>query len=175
MPELIHIKDPGEHNPLYYAISTGFLEGVNCLLDEFSICTSKTYSNGFFPVHLASKSGHVRVLQKLFQHCPDAGQFVTRKGQNILHVAAKYGKENAIRFILKTPDLELLINEKDNDGNTPLHLATSNWHPKVVSSLSWDRRVNLKLVNDEGFTALDVAEEYMETNTSYRQVCSLNT
>lgn len=126
-------------------------------------------STGSFPVHLASKSGHVDILQKLMQNCPDAGRFINRKGQNILHVAAMYAKENVVRFILQTPYLVYLINEADAEGNTPLHLATINWHPMIVSSLTWDPRVNLNLVNNDGLTALDAAEEGMEAVTSFQQ------
>ncbi|KAM3699617.1 hypothetical protein ACJW31_05G039100 [Castanea mollissima] len=62
--------------------------------------------------------------------------------------------------MLKRDDLEMLINEKDNYGNTPLHLASKERHPKVVSILTWDKRASLKLLNNVGKTALDVAGDY---------------
>ena len=46
--------------------------------------------------------------------------------------------------MLKRDELEMLINEKDNYGNTPLQLASKERHPKVVSILTWDKRVSLK-------------------------------
>ncbi|PWA53342.1 Ankyrin repeat-containing protein [Artemisia annua] len=155
IPAQIHMIDEENQTPLFYAVSTGFLEGLNCLLDEFNIDTSQMDSTGFYA--------------RLMQNLPDAGRFVNRKGQNILHIAAIFGKDNVVRFILQTPDLEALINEMDDDGNTPLHLATINWHPKVVSCLTWDHRVNLNLVNKDGVTALDAAEEYMQQMTSFQQ------
>ena len=38
--------------------------------------------------------------------------------------------------MLKRDELEMLINEKDNYGNTPLHLASKERRPKVVSILT---------------------------------------
>ncbi|KAI3728680.1 hypothetical protein L6452_17321 [Arctium lappa] len=169
IPAQIYVIDEDGQDPLFYAVSTGFLEGLTFLLDEYKMHTSHMNSTGFYPVHVASKCGHVHILQNLMHNYPDAGGFRNRKFQNILHVAAMYGKDNVVRFILQTPDLEFLINERDNDGNTPLHLATINWYPKIVSSLTWDHRVDLTLVNKDGLTALDAAEECMEPMTSFQQ------
>ncbi|KAJ9549251.1 hypothetical protein OSB04_021794 [Centaurea solstitialis] len=169
VPAQVHVIDEDGQTPLFYAASIGFLEGLTYLLDEVKMPSSQMNSTGFYPVHVASKCGHVHILQKLMQNYPDAGGFRNRKSQNILHVAAMYAKDNVVRFILQTPDLEFILNEKDVDGNTPLHLATISWHPKIVSSLTWDHRVNLTLVNKDGLTALDVAEEFMEPMTSFQQ------
>ncbi|KAL6330438.1 hypothetical protein AAG906_040368 [Vitis piasezkii] len=93
-------------------------------------------------------------LHFIVQHPLDISK--DKRGENILHVAAKYGKDNVVNFVLKEERLENFINEKDNVGNTPLHLATMHRHPKVVSSLTWDKRVDVNLVNDRGQNALDV-------------------
>ena len=73
--------------------------------------------------------------------------------------------------MLKTPELEKLINERDEKGNTPLHLVAMHWRPKIVNSLTWDKRVQLELVNDAGLTALDAAEKYIGTTPPFRKVC----
>ena len=112
------------------------------------------------------------IVQKLLQYYPDGGELLTEEGENILHIAAKSGKNNVVNHILRTPELTKLLNEKDDHGNTALHLATMHWHPKVVSSLTWDKRIKLGLVNDDGMTAIDVAED-MEMVASFRKVCVL--
>ncbi|KAK9938637.1 hypothetical protein M0R45_015363 [Rubus argutus] len=61
----------------------------------------------------------------------------------------------------------MLINQKDKAGNTPLHLATIYRHPAVVNILTWDKRTNLKLLNVRGMTALDIAENILETIASF--------
>ncbi|KAL8245151.1 hypothetical protein R6Q59_011409 [Mikania micrantha] len=154
---------------LHLAASLGFLDGVNYLLDRFNMDVLRHDNEGFCPIHLASNNGHLQVTIELLKRYPDAREFLSKGRQNVLHVAAENGKVNIVQHILKTEWAEFLLNEKDKDGNTPLHLATKNWHPKVVSALTWAPRVDLKQVNHEGLTALEVAEKYMEVMAPFKK------
>ncbi|XP_007216526.2 cyclin-dependent kinase 4 inhibitor C [Prunus persica] len=87
--------------------------------------------------------------------------------QNILHVAARCGEDNLVKYFLKKVEFQMLINQKDNRGNTPLHLAKMYHHPKVVELFTFDRRTNLKVLNDRGMTSLDIRERALETSASY--------
>ncbi|CAB77831.1 hypothetical protein [Arabidopsis thaliana] len=126
--------------------------------------------DGSFPIHMAVKYGYVKILKAILKRCPDALELLDRENQNVLHVAAKNGKIEVLKFILrccKDKNKEKLINEEDANGNTPLHLATKNWHPKVVSMLTWDNRVDLKTLNHDGVTALDIAEKNMDSSYTF--------
>ncbi|KAF7140331.1 hypothetical protein RHSIM_Rhsim06G0144600 [Rhododendron simsii] len=169
MPKYIQLRDEDGETPLHCAASEGYYEGVQSLLDKSSECVLERDGNGFLPVHTASGKGHLDILQKLLQRCPDWRELLTNEGENILHVAATNGKSNVIDYILKTPEHEKLLNESDDSGNTPLHLAAIHWNPKVVSSLTWDKRINLELVNGDGMTALDAAEERMGMMVSFHK------
>ncbi|KAG5545350.1 hypothetical protein RHGRI_017725 [Rhododendron griersonianum] len=156
-------------NALHFSASVGFLDGVNFLLSHFCAATYQRDICGLFPIHTASSEGHVDIIQGMLQHCPDSRELLTLQGQNIFHVAAKSGNDKAVSSMLKMPELEKLLNEKDDDGNTPLHLATICGHPRIVSALTWDERVDLELINKDRLTALDIAEEYMETMASFQK------
>ncbi|BBG99526.1 Ankyrin repeat family protein, partial [Prunus dulcis] len=122
---------------------------------------------GNFPIHSASSKGHVKIVKEMLRHCPDSRELKNSSGQNILHVAARFGKDNLVKYFLKNGEFRMLINKKDNLGNTPLHLATMYHHHKVVYLFTWDRRTNLKVVNGRGMTALDISESTLETTASY--------
>ncbi|XWS68645.1 hypothetical protein CRYUN_Cryun04dG0108600 [Craigia yunnanensis] len=155
-----HLRCKEGRNPLHCAVSIGHLEGVNFLLEKFRSTAYQRDRNGFFPIHIASDEGYIDIIQEFLWNCPDSRELLKRQGQNILHIAAKKGRIQVVNYILKVPTLQNLINERDENGNTPLLLATIYLRPKVVSSLTWDRRVNLLLMNKDGLTALDIAQEY---------------
>ncbi|KAA8524427.1 hypothetical protein F0562_010849 [Nyssa sinensis] len=157
--------------PLSYAASIGYFDGVRYILnsEEFSFCTYIRDPNGLSPIHMASKKGHINIIQQFLLRCPDSTELLDRRGQNILHIAAMNGKANVISHMLKVPELENLINGRDKKGNTPLHMATAKVHPQVVSILTWDKRVGLELVTKRGMTALDIAENYKGSVPSFQQ------
>ncbi|KAM3741079.1 hypothetical protein ACB098_08G148800 [Castanea mollissima] len=168
-PHRIKERDSKGMTPLSYAAYIGYLEGVRYFLNKFADYMYESDRNGFFPIHTASSRGHIKIVQEFIQRCPDSVELLNHQDQNILHVAAMSGKAKVVNYMLKMPELEMLINEKDVDGNTSLHLASKGGHPKVVSILTWDKRVDSKLLNDEGKTALDVAGKYSGKVPSFRE------
>uniref|UniRef100_A0A7C9ENL1 PGG domain-containing protein n=1 Tax=Opuntia streptacantha TaxID=393608 RepID=A0A7C9ENL1_OPUST len=159
--EVTKSYDGKGRRPLSYAAYTGFLEGVKYLLSDELRLKNIAFGpdeDGAFPIHSACSGGNVQVVKKLLNHSHNMMCLLNGKQQSILHVAADSGRAEVVNYILGRPDSECLINMKDEDGNTPLHLASKGKHAKVVYALTWDVRVNLYLQNNEQETALDVAE-----------------
>ncbi|PSS33807.1 Protein ACCELERATED CELL DEATH like [Actinidia chinensis var. chinensis] len=73
-------------------------------------------------LHLAVLHGKVEAMEELLSHCPDCWEMVNDRGQNILHIAIEWGISNAVQYILKRRWVGNLLNQKDNEGNTPLHM-----------------------------------------------------
>lgn len=95
---------------------------------------------GQLPIHIACKNGHINVVKELIQQQSfDPMDSLNYKGQTILHIAAKSGRDNVVKYILREKKLENLLNEKDNNGNSPLHLASQYQHPKVLLLLTQEK------------------------------------
>ncbi|CAL5337529.1 unnamed protein product [Camellia sinensis] len=65
--------------------------------------------------------------------------------------------KKVVKFILENSQLSSLINHKDIDGNTPLHLTTTTVH---ANRLIYDERAERMAFNKENQTPLDVTTHY---------------
>ncbi|GMG98587.1 hypothetical protein Nepgr_000427 [Nepenthes gracilis] len=161
-PRFINLRDMDGRTPLHYAASMGYVEEVQYLIGKFSASPIERDNEGLFPIHLAAIEGHIQTVEMLLQHCPDPREMLSHNGQSILHVATNAEKHDVVSHILVNPALGCLINHRDFDGNTPLHLAAMNNNTKIISTMAWDRRMDLKIVNKEGLTAIDIAKRFIK-------------
>ena len=92
------------------------------------------------------------------------------KDQNALHAAVESGGWTVIGFFRKRPEFEGLINEKDEEGNMPMHLAAINGDILTASQLVEVQCVVLNATNKEGYTPLDNVLLREKLN-SWKKVC----
>ncbi|KAI9079429.1 hypothetical protein K1719_038618 [Acacia pycnantha] len=168
-PDWMHLRNEHGWFPLHYAAFLGNLQCVSYLVRKCPSCTMERDNKGYLPIHLACIEGHVKIFQELLKWCLDPAEMVNDLGQNLLHVACESGNYEVVRYLLKHPKLEIMINQKDFKGNSPLHLATSSWHSTIVHALTWDNKVDLSLLNHDNQTALDIAEATQGTSVSLSQ------
>ncbi|CAJ1978942.1 unnamed protein product [Sphenostylis stenocarpa] len=162
-PELVYLRDEDEGTPLHYAAYIGYGEGFRILLENSFQKSDQTVfegnKKGHLPIHLACKRGHVKVVKKFLQHkC------------NILHVAAENGRSKVVQYLLGNSKIDQsTINQKDNNGNTPLHLASINLFPKILYLFTQDKRTDLKLSNNSDLTAQDIIGLAMKEKITIRK------
>ncbi|KAL2326971.1 hypothetical protein Fmac_020398 [Flemingia macrophylla] len=155
-PELVYLKDEDGNSSLHYAAYIGYVEGCRMIIEKLDNTTLEWNKKGCRPIHLACKRGDVGMVKEFLEHEWSINSPVNQKGQNILHVAAKNGKSDLVKYLLKHPKMDkFTLNQKDNDGNTPLHLASKNLFPYVMLLISTDTRVNVNLLNNNSLTAGD--------------------
>ncbi|KAF7822445.1 protein ACCELERATED CELL DEATH 6-like [Senna tora] len=174
-PELINLKDHKGRLPLHCASSMGDVESVRILINASPASALEWNMKGYLPIHVACRKGHVHVVQEFVQQ-PwfDPMESLNPKGQNILHIAAKRGKDKVVKYILREKKLEVqsLLNQKDKNGNTPLHLASKYLFPKVLLLLTQEKSLNVNLLNNDGMTARDIVMFIRRTPPTMRELLS---
>ncbi|KAL3714908.1 hypothetical protein ACJRO7_006759 [Eucalyptus globulus] len=164
LPKLLHVRDEDEGTPMHVAASVGCEDAIGLLLEKTPCLALQTDKNGSYPIHIACEAGHLSTIERLLNDTwPDLAEIKNKKGQNILHVAAKAGNNLAVSHMLVI--IEELVNSKDDDGNTPLHLASMHNHCEVMRSLTKFKGICLGHCNNDGLTALDVAMKSRSLST----------
>ncbi|XP_061352698.1 ankyrin repeat-containing protein BDA1-like [Gastrolobium bilobum] len=98
---------------------------------------------GITPLHLASQTGEINLLAEFLSACPDSIEDVTVRSETALHIAVKNRQYRALQVLvgwLKKSVLRdamklerRILNWKDEEGNTILHISALNKRLKDVS------------------------------------------
>ena len=105
-------------------------------------------------LHIASLHHHGKIVEELLSQFPDCSEQVDDKGHNICHFAMMEKGENSTYLLIHWLRLRGLVNEEDGQGNTPLHLLSSN---EILNySFILSPEVDKKACNNENLTAFDI-------------------
>ncbi|BFG28849.1 hypothetical protein CerSpe_151230 [Prunus speciosa] len=154
-PGIIGEVDELGWTPLHYAALGGNLEATRVLLQLDSDASYILDKSGLSALHVAAYAGCTKIMEEMIGCRPDTCDLLNDKGQTILHAAVLGEQINVVNYILKNPKLAGLINEVDNDGNTPLHLAAHQHNRQIITTLIHDRRVDKTAINEEFSQAVD--------------------
>ncbi|KAF8711342.1 hypothetical protein HU200_029370 [Digitaria exilis] len=97
--------------------------------------------------------GHVEVAQELLNYCADAPFRRQTDGWTCLHTAVYFGQREFVKFILGSHKLRKLINMRDENGETALHLAVRKCNPKMVAALLRHPDIDITVLSKRGQTA----------------------
>ncbi|KAB2626650.1 ankyrin repeat-containing protein [Pyrus ussuriensis x Pyrus communis] len=155
-PEIIKETDANGWTLLHYAALRGNVKATRLLMQQDSSISYILDKSGMSALHVAAYAGRQKVMEVLTQFRPDTCELVNHKGQTVLHAAVLGGQYFTVKYILRTPKFAGLINEADNDGNTPLHLAAIQRDTSVLRPLARNPRVDKTAINNQLLKAADV-------------------
>ena len=125
-----NIADRNGWTPLMRAAELGHAEVARALLDNGAKLNMKQRT-GWTALLLACRSGHADVVKMLLDSKAGIDQKI--KGKSAFHFAAESGCAGCLgALLLRKKDQ---INQKDNDGQTPLLLAARAGKPEAVKIL----------------------------------------
>ncbi|KAL7210044.1 hypothetical protein ACSBR1_031590 [Camellia fascicularis] len=134
------IKKTDEYGwiPLHYAARYDNKDGVERILEKdksVAYITTDEEGDEMTALHIAAAHGNVDVMEELLLCCPDCWEMVNGKGQNVVHIAVEMEQKAVTKYILKKSWITYLINQKDIEGNTPLHLLATALGSKMPDNL----------------------------------------
>ncbi|KAK9999784.1 hypothetical protein SO802_019387 [Lithocarpus litseifolius] len=181
-PSFVSKRNPAGHTPIYLALHNGHTETVRQLLQHNADLVRVKGKKCMTPLHYtvergsqipdeaipdeAKKEDYLALLEKFLSVCPDSIEDVTTQNETALHIALKSNNLEAFKLLVgwllrKWPHWREILELKDVEGNTVLHVAVSKNQTQAVSHLlaCGERFAYLNEKNLEGKTALDILLE----------------
>ncbi|KAM0841345.1 hypothetical protein ACQ4PT_059072 [Festuca glaucescens] len=114
-------------------------------------------NNGSFPIHMAASVGATAAIIEFLKKSPSCAGLRDARERTFLHVAVDKMEIRTVSYACTNQSLSWILNMKDIDGNTALHLAVQAKSLRMFCSLFGNRQVHLNLTNKKGETPLDIA------------------
>jgi ankyrin repeat protein len=148
-PWLAREEDKSSNTPMHLAVRWHKIDVLSVLLEHDRSLGYQVSTLGNPLLVSAAYRGHVGVARELLKHCPDAPCYNTR-GSTCLHIAVQFQQTEFVKFVLGLPQFQKLVNMRDENGDTALHVAVQKCDPKMVAALLLHRDIDITVVNNNG-------------------------
>ncbi|KAK3438929.1 hypothetical protein EUGRSUZ_C03917 [Eucalyptus grandis] len=146
--------------PLHWASANGYVEIARELLQSDPLACLVPDEDGWTPLHLAMMKGRSNIVIELVKARPEATKHRLSHGQTALHLGVSHNRLEALKVLMETVRDGDLVKAQDDEGNTILHLAAANKQIETVKYLLQRSKVDVNIVNRNGFSALDIVEYF---------------
>ena len=139
---------------MHLAAEFGHVDIVTALINHGALINTQNKEN-YIPLHIASKKGNVKIVEKLLKHELALPNF-TRYGETAIH-----GNLEVLRALIASG-----ANVDQNSGiKTALHYATEKGHISIVNELlknNADPYLKKCWYTEKEKTAIDIANDHKD-------------
>ncbi|XP_022748133.1 ankyrin repeat-containing protein NPR4-like [Durio zibethinus] len=166
-------------SPMHLALSNGRRDLALRLLAVDKELVRVKGKDGYTPLHVVVLVGYLDLLAKFLIDCAECIEDVTIQNETALHIAAKYARLDSLRILARwlrrthlycETSKEHLLDKQDSNSNTALHIASLMYSEEMIKVLL-ECKVNQKVKNAHGRTALEVMLLDMQPEAQKRQKC----
>ncbi|KAK3430162.1 hypothetical protein EUGRSUZ_E01691 [Eucalyptus grandis] len=157
-PEFAEKVNADGFSPLHIAAARGDVEIARELLRvDRHLCSVKGVERRI-PLYYAIVNGELDVMKELLSASPESVQETTAREETTLHLAVKNNRFDAVHVLvehMENYNCASVINKKDYEGNTALHLAVAVQNFEVVDFMVSQHIMDVNACNKNGRTPLD--------------------
>ncbi|KAL3649860.1 hypothetical protein CASFOL_006263 [Castilleja foliolosa] len=176
--DVLGCRDGMGSTVLHTASGKGQVEVVKHLISSYEIINS-TDNRGNTALHIAAYCGQLPVVELLVSASPSTASLTNNYGDTFLHMAISGFRAPSFRRINRqtelikqivrgnTINMQDIINMKNNDGRTALHVAViENIQSDIVELLMSVRSVDLNIRYADGHTPLNLLKQRPRSSSS---------
>ncbi|KAL5551329.1 hypothetical protein UlMin_001505 [Ulmus minor] len=141
-PSFARKQNQDGFTPMHLALQHGKTKMIHRLVDMDCDIVRTKGREGKTPLHYAAEEGNLHLLTKFLLACPQSIQDVTIRGETALHIAVKnynledfdlmVGRLRRARHEGAKIQVTTILNWKDEEGNTALHIAALTNQPQSL-------------------------------------------
>lgn len=177
-PEMAYKVNKEGLSPFYIAMVEGYTTMIKAILQIDPTLGCTRFSDGMYPIHVAARAGNVELVKHFMsdQHLAGFAQFLDHRGRNLFHIAVE---ENNVKIFTevfpakKTGSLssemaKRMIDAKDYEGNTLLHIAAIKGHVPAMRAICRELTTcnQLTVKNNQDLTPFDLSVNQVQKNAS---------